>query len=153
MKSDSCKNRNDTAGQSIDIEWHVCRGDTSVQILHQQQEFMCETGHAPESCPDRIIFASMFNDRINWESQKVQTNVLLKRMMWLFTQQESDLVIGVAVVQNRKRAGNGMKNDHLITSTLQTVNGQTGTHFKNESDNHRRLLNMILACNQLCFSP
>ena len=31
MKSDSCKDRNDIAGQSIDIEWHVC--DTSVQLL------------------------------------------------------------------------------------------------------------------------
>ena len=26
MKSDSSKNRNDVAGQSIDIEWHVCTG-------------------------------------------------------------------------------------------------------------------------------
>ena len=29
----NCKNGNDIAGQSIDIEWHVCFGDTSVQIL------------------------------------------------------------------------------------------------------------------------
>ena len=33
MKSDNCKNRNDIAGQSIDIDWHVCPGDKPVQIL------------------------------------------------------------------------------------------------------------------------
>ena len=35
MKSDSCKNRNDIAVESIDIEWHVCLGDTSVQIVRK----------------------------------------------------------------------------------------------------------------------
>ena len=37
VKGDNCKNRNDIAGQSIDIEWHMCLGDTSVQLLHKLQ--------------------------------------------------------------------------------------------------------------------
>ena len=43
------KAENDIAGQSVTIEWHVCFGDTSVQILRKLQDFMSETGHAPES--------------------------------------------------------------------------------------------------------
>ena len=70
-KSDNGKKTNDNASPSIDISWHVCPGDTSVQILHMLQEFMSETGHALES-PDRIIFSRMFNNITNWESQKVQ---------------------------------------------------------------------------------
>ena len=70
--SDNCKNRNDTVGQSIDIEWHVCPGGTSVHILHKLQGFMLEIGHAHESFSERIIFASMFNEITNWESRKVQ---------------------------------------------------------------------------------
>ena len=61
MRSNSCKNTNDTASQSIDIESHVCLGDTSAQILQKFKSFMSETGHERESFPDRIIFAS--NDK------------------------------------------------------------------------------------------
>ena len=35
MKSDIRKHRNDIAGQLIDIEWHVCPGDTCLQMLHK----------------------------------------------------------------------------------------------------------------------
>ena len=63
MKSDTCKNRNDIAGQSTDFEWQVRPGETSVQILQMLQGFMSETGHAPQSFPDRIVFVSMSNDR------------------------------------------------------------------------------------------
>ena len=45
----------DIADQSMDIVWHVCPGDTPVQILHKLQEFMSETEHAPESFPDKIM--------------------------------------------------------------------------------------------------
>ena len=65
MQGDKCRNRNDIAGQSMDIEWHVWLGDMSLQILHKLQEFMSETGPVPESFPDRIIFAGLFNDITN----------------------------------------------------------------------------------------
>ena len=65
MKSNSCKNRKDIAGQSIDIEWHVCLGDTSVQILQQLKAFMLETGHEKDSFSDWNIFASMVDDIAN----------------------------------------------------------------------------------------
>ena len=46
MTSDNCKKkkRDDIAGQSIDIDWHVCSGDKLVQILHKLQEGLSETG-------------------------------------------------------------------------------------------------------------
>ena len=73
MERNSCKNRNDMAGpSSIDVEWHVCHGDTFVHKLQKLTAFMSETGHQPESFLDRIIFASMFDDVTNWESRKVQ---------------------------------------------------------------------------------
>ena len=51
--------------RSIDVEWHVCPGDTSVQILRWLQEFMSETNHAPQSSPH-------VQRHHNWESRKVQ---------------------------------------------------------------------------------
>ena len=99
------KYRNHIAGQSIDIEWRLCFGDTSVQTVHMLQEFMSEAGRAAQSFPDRITSASMFNDITNWASQKVQNNVWLERLQWPLTQQNSDLVIGVLVVQHRRRPG------------------------------------------------
>ena len=53
MKGDTRNNRNDIAGQSMDIERHVCPVNTSVPILHKLQEFMSEAGLAPESFPDQ----------------------------------------------------------------------------------------------------
>ena len=44
MKSDKSKNRSDITGQTIDMEWRVCLGDTSVQILQKLQGFTLETG-------------------------------------------------------------------------------------------------------------
>ena len=46
---------------------------------------------------------------------------LLKRKKWLLTQQDSDLVIGVSVVQDRERLGHVTTIDHL--TNLLTVNG------------------------------
>ena len=76
MKSNSCKRRNDIAGQSIDIERHVCLADTSVQILQKHNAFMAETGHEHASFSDRTIFASMFHDITNCTSRKVQNDCL-----------------------------------------------------------------------------
>ena len=86
MKNDSCKNRNDTAGKSIDIAWHVCLGDTSVQVVQHLQLFMSYTGHEPEHFPNRIIFASIFNDITNWKMSERATQM----MKWLLRQQDSD---------------------------------------------------------------
>ena len=52
----------------INIEWHVCLGDTSVQIYQKLKAFMTETGHEPKSFPDRIMF---INDVTNSERPKV----------------------------------------------------------------------------------
>ena len=68
----NCKSKSDIAGQSIDIEWHVCLGDTTVQILQKLRVFKSETRHDPENFLDRIIFASMLNEITKWESRKVQ---------------------------------------------------------------------------------
>ena len=105
MTSDPCKNRTDIAGQLIDTEWHVCLGETSVQILRRLQVFMSETGHTPQSFPDSIIFASMFNDISTGRVRRCKTHVQLKRMKWLLAQQESDFVVGVSVVLDRNRPG------------------------------------------------
>ena len=63
-------------GQSLDIGWHLFPGDNSAQILQKLKVFMLETGHEPDSCPDRINLAGMFNNIANWESPKVQTECL-----------------------------------------------------------------------------
>ena len=60
----------------IQIEWHVCPADTSLQILHKVQDFMSETEHVPESFPNRIIFTSMFDDITDCVSKKVHGHCL-----------------------------------------------------------------------------
>ena len=69
-KSNSCKNRHDTAVPSI--EMYVCPGDTSVQILQKLKIFTSEARREPELLTNRIILASMFNDITSWESLAVQ---------------------------------------------------------------------------------
>ena len=127
MKSNSCKNRNDIAGQSIEIEWHVCLGDTSLQMLQKLKAFMSEARHEPENIPNRIIFANMFNDITGWERPKVQAKYLVQAKYVAFLLQYSDLLlIGDPVVQDEKRSGNTWKNDHL--TKFLTVDG-TVSHF------------------------
>ena len=61
ITSDSCKNRNDITSQSIEVEWHVCPGDGSVQILRRLKVFISEAGHEPDSFPHWIIDGSIFS--------------------------------------------------------------------------------------------
>ena len=79
--SDNCKNGNDNAGQSTDIEWHVCPGGTSEQILHRLQEFMLENQART------TIFVSMFIDITKWESQNVAR---FRAVCWCFGGPASD---------------------------------------------------------------
>ena len=105
MKSGNCTNRNDIAGPSIETGWHVCLGDTTVQILQRIKSFISENGHEPFNFLDGLIFVSMFHDITNWKCVEEQANVQLKREKWLLTQQASEMVIGVSVVQDLKRHG------------------------------------------------
>ena len=122
MKSGNCTNRNDIAGPSIETGWHVCLGDTIVQILQRIKSFISENGHEPDNFLDRLVFVSMFNDISNWKCLEEQANVQLKREKWLLTQQASEMVIGVSVVQDLKRPGNKMQIDHV--TTLLRMNGR-----------------------------
>ena len=65
---DNCINRSDTAGETINIEWHVCPRDTSLQIFQSYTNSCRRANTNPESFPDRIIFTSMFNDITDYES-------------------------------------------------------------------------------------
>ena len=70
MKSDRC-NRNDIAAQPIYIYWHVLPVGISVHMLQKLQVFLLQTGHEPESFPDKIIiFASMKTEHLDSESPR-----------------------------------------------------------------------------------
>ena len=82
--------------------------------LQKLEAFMSETSYTPGSFPDGIIFASMFDDITNWESQKRQNTC---------PAQANE----VAILAARFRPGywcfcgpGPEKNDHL--TRLQTVN-------------------------------
>ena len=80
----------------------------------KSSKYSCrETGHVPQNFPDRIISASMFNDITRWESQKVQATCVVWAREKVVVQQDSDLVIGVSVIQDRKRPGKTVKSDHF----------------------------------------
>ena len=99
MNSDRCRNNHDIARQTISIEWHVCLVGTTMQILHQLQEFMLETGHALESFPERITDC---------------TCVWTARKKWSSMQKDSEVVIGVSVVQDGNRPGTTTSQDLLL---------------------------------------
>ena len=63
-----------------------------VKILHKLHELTSKIGHAPESVPDRIIFASMLNDITTGKVGGYKINVQLKRVTWPLAKQISDLV-------------------------------------------------------------
>ena len=56
----------------MDIEWHVCPGDTSVQKLQEPKGLMSETGHKPQNLLDRIIFATV-QDKCKLQAKEVAT--------------------------------------------------------------------------------
>ena len=53
--------------------------------------------------------------------RRCKTHIEVKRMKWQLTKHNSDLVIGVSVVYDRKRLSYAVQNDHL--TSLQYVNG------------------------------
>ena len=79
------------------------------------------TGHAPESFPDRIILASMFNDITNWKSPTVQTMCLAQAREVASYATRFRPRCWVSVVQDRERPGHIMSVDHV--TNLLTVNG------------------------------
>ena len=100
MTRGNCKNRNRIAGRSIDIDWHACPGDTSVQILQKLQRFTSETGHGPESFPYKDV-----QRRHQLGKLQGAKNVQLKRMTWPLAHPDSDLAVGVSVVEDQNRPG------------------------------------------------
>ena len=101
----------------------MCLCDTLVQVLHKLQAFMSER-HELESFPDRIIFASMFNDITNWESQKVQSKCVAPANEVAVHASKFTPVTGVSLVQGRKRLGNTTSQDLLLNVAMGSV-GQT----------------------------
>ena len=120
MKSDTARKETTIAGQSIDIEWHVCLGDTSVPILHEAtrirrrpgtQQRVFQTGSSSRACSTTSPTGKGIRCKIS---------VQFKREKWLLTMHGSELVLGVLVVQDQKRPGHVRNIDHL--TSLQTVN-------------------------------
>ena len=129
---------------------------------------MSETVHEPETFPDRIIFASMFNNITNWESRKVQSGHLRRKiqtwlLVFLWSTTRTDLVKKCI-----SRLALGMMSEFIFSkhpvfkcsNILQTGvlmkgkrGGGAGPHLKSEPENHLMLVSMTLACNQLCLFP
>ena len=53
-------------GEPIEIEWNISQ-DTSLEILQKIQKDLHDRNIEPENLEDRIIFMSMFNDRMDQE--------------------------------------------------------------------------------------
>ena len=54
-------------GESMEFEWNIFSGFTTLQLCNKVQEFMSKMSDPPEQFQRRIIFMSMFND-ISWGS-------------------------------------------------------------------------------------
>ena len=55
-------------GESIEFEWNIFPGFTTLQRSHKVQELLLRLSETPENFTGRIIFMSMFND-ISWGSK------------------------------------------------------------------------------------
>ena len=52
-------------GETIELEWNLLPGFSSLQLLQKIQNYLRERNIEPEKFTDRIVFMSMFND-IDW---------------------------------------------------------------------------------------
>ena len=55
-------------GWSIEFEWNISPGFTTLQLSHKVQELLLRLGETPDNFTGRIIFMSMFNN-ISWGSR------------------------------------------------------------------------------------
>ena len=55
-------------GESMESEWNIFPGFTTLQLCNKVQEFMSKMSEQPEEFTGRIIFMSMFNG-ISWRSE------------------------------------------------------------------------------------
>ena len=58
----------------MDFEWNIFPGFTTLQLVHEVQEFIGNIGE-PEQFHGRIIFMSMFND-IKWRNKDNETECI-----------------------------------------------------------------------------
>ena len=54
--------------ETIEFEWNIFPGFTTLQLSHKVQELLLRLGETPENFTGRIIFMSMFNG-ISWRSK------------------------------------------------------------------------------------
>ena len=128
MNGDNCRNRNDIAGQSINIGWHVCLGDTSVQILHKLRS---------KNQTWLLVFL--------WSGIGMDLKYNEERPSYQFVDCEWDKL---ALRMMREIS----KSKHPVFKCSNIF--QTGALMKrtNEPDKRRMLAKMILVCNQLFFA-
>ena len=163
----------------IQIEWHACFGDTCVHKLQILKAFMSETGREPGHFQTESLPRTGVNDITNWESQKVpnkcqaQANEVasyaarVRLGYWCFCgpgldktwkyneERPSHHDLARLLVNELLMSKHPVSkcSNILVTSVLMRRKKGEGatTHFKNEPENHRTLVNMMLACHQLCL--
>ena len=139
---------------TIQIEWNVCLGDTSVQILDKLQEIMSETGHVPESfhtdsrkkvqvkCLDSVKKVASYAARFRpcyWGPGSAQT--------WKYNESRPATHFG-----NGERDELASVVKHASNRVLKSKKkGNPGMHFKSDARNNVMLVNMVLVGNQLCL--
>ena len=106
---------NDGADQSVDIEWHVCPGNTSEQILHEATQKSCRrTGTNPRVFQTGSSSRARSTTLPTAEVKRCKWSVWTAQKKWSLMQQDSNLVLGVSLVQDRNRDGNTMSQGQLF---------------------------------------
>ena len=78
FKSSSQYKAQDTIdGESMEFEWNIFPGFTTLQLCCKVQEFLSKMSVEPQDFTGRIIFMSMFND-ISWWSEDNEQECELK---------------------------------------------------------------------------
>ena len=102
----------DIASQSVDVERHVFLGDTSVHKMHSRSSCW-KLGANPSVFQKGSFSRTCSMTSRSGKEQKDTQHVSLKRKKKLVVLHDSELVIGVSMVQDQKRPGNTTKTDHL----------------------------------------
>ena len=146
-----------------------------MRIQGTLKAFMSDTWHEPENIPNRIIFASMFNDITNWERRKVQDECKAQAKevatyeerlglgYWCFCGSASEKTLTYHEERPSHQFADGgwdnlalrMINEFFMSkhqcSTVRTFFKQV--NFEIEHEIHVILVIMMLACDQLCLFP
>ena len=108
--------------ESIEFEWNIFPGFTTLQLCHKVQELLSRLSVTKEKFTGRIIFMSMFND-ISWRSKDNKKSASQMLNSFLSMQRDLEQDNGHSLDLDRRKSG---------TLLVKTVHKENGTQLQSK---------------------